>query len=652
MEKPIPIWQRVLWVLWERKSAHPDAPLLEPFEIIAALELPPNQAQVYTALSRLADDRLVSRRRVAGRHKYAITPAGIQAAERAPSTRPWGNGTVVATARASYRILEQLRPVGRLPSARVEVFKAAPTVSRADQALAGRPVVIKTIPNHQVEHLRTADAYDRATYMRELNDVFESEIQKISTAPGFSRVARTLDWGRETLYIPGRTPLHLPFVVQEHIEGPDLPGYFARGIASPFTGLSSLEQWFELAEWLAEGLKEVHAAGAFHRHIWPGTIFMRQEGPVFVDLIEAVFHVPSWPVGSLELPLPEDPRVKASSPAASESDAFVAPEWRIGKRLEPRRTADLYSLGAVLYYAATGRTPNFDIQDREALKKAVVQALQGSIAADNYGVADIISRCLRFSPDDRVSDTYTLLSDIRLFRGTPRTLQVGDALTLVTHVNHIAESQQGGVFASLAAVELEQFERAIAELTAGSLTVGEGHDNLVVKLCSYLSTLGEGDEYWAVTLPDFWRAENLGLRGRYLSMNAEIVRRGATVLRVFLLTDDDLRRVEVRAIIDAQREIERDIVKKGSKIKGSLVLRYLRVTEAQRQSVCRQGQQVGLWVRGDSLVEVRPIYNSKGVINRVTIRRLESSRADMEHTWFDRFFKHKDALPLKAWGSD
>jgi hypothetical protein len=366
---------------------------------------------------------------------------------------------------------------------------------------------------------------------------------------------------------------------------------------------------------------------------------MREDLPVSVDLIEAIFHAPKWP----------GPKESAVAPAPASTlpdpQSFMAPEWR-DRPLEPRRTADIFSIGAVLFYAATGRVEQFPAADREETKKAVSRALQNTIAVKNYGVADVVSRCLRFSPDDRVADARTVLSDIRLFRGSPPPINVRDVLRVVSRASEVALSKSGDVFGSLAAIELEEFESAIAELEGGSLTVGEGHENLVLKLCSYLSTLGADDEYWAVTIPDFWRQDNLGVRGRYLSMNGEIVRRGARVRRVFLLTEEDTKSKEVQQIVAAQIELDRDIVRYRSAIKGSLDLRFLNVSDEDRKDI-RTSQQFGVWVRGDSLVQVKPIYNSKGVINRVTIRRLPESRTTMKTTWFDNFFER--AEPLGRW---
>jgi hypothetical protein len=113
---------------------------------------------------------------------------------------------------------------------------------------------------------------------------------------------------------------------------------------------------------------------------------------------------------------------------------------------------------------------------------------------------------------------------------------------------------QVDVFTSPAAVELERFENIIANLQAGSVTITGGPDEFVPKLCSYLSTLSQGDQYWTVTIPDFWTADNLGVQARYLSMNAEIVRRGAIVERVFARPCQRADQRQVREVRAGDRE--------------------------------------------------------------------------------------------------
>ena len=221
---------------------------------------------------------------------------------------------------------------------------------------------------------------------------------------------------------------------------------------------------------------------------------------------------------------------------------------------------------------------------------------------------------------------------------------------LVRRVNTMARAHQADVFTSLAAAELERFESIIADLHAGSVTITGGHDEFVMKLCSYLSTLSKGDEDWTVTIPDFWTADNLGVQGRYLSMNAEIVRRGAIVQRVFLLTEVEMRDANVLAIVDAHRDIQRHLEAQGPKVRGVMDVRYKLVTETGRQRAIAAGDQQGMWIKGDSLVRVKALYNDSRRITAVNIRKVLYNKEQLRKNWFDPYFSK--AKPLTSWASD
>ena len=96
--------------------------------------------------------------------------------------------------------------------------------------LPGSHVVIKSLPNAKVDRLRYADSTATAGYIRELNELFTMETQKLQTVPPMASVARTLDWGTEPIYVPGRRAFSIPFVVQKFIAGTDSSHISPKGV--------------------------------------------------------------------------------------------------------------------------------------------------------------------------------------------------------------------------------------------------------------------------------------------------------------------------------------------------------------------------------------------------------------------------------------
>lgn len=204
---------------------------------------------------------------------------------------------------------------------------------------AGAPVAVKLI---------RADKLDASTRAR-----FEREAQIARTIIGTNRVARFLDADpyadRPWLameYVPGRTLLRH---VDDHGTLP-----------SPLVA--------SLGALLVEGLEAVHAAGLLHRDLKPQNIILGVDGPMIIDFGLAAF-------------------LDASQDSLSHSGMIIGtvrcmpPEQASGN---PRVTsaADVYALGTVLLYAATGHYP-YDGARWEAI---VAQVANPDVAPDLGGV--------------------------------------------------------------------------------------------------------------------------------------------------------------------------------------------------------------------------------------------------------------------------
>ncbi len=365
---------------------------------------------VYASLNRLSKQELVQHEATGEPRGYSLTEKGMSHLLKVSANEQWKTGGLISGKAAVYRL--EPRPLKR---GRVRVFSAKvhSTTDNRGPLHGKATVIIKTLDpdTHRGPFLHLF-AQEVAGQLQLTNDVVEAELPSLHRLREIDSAAATLDSGSKSLLI--RTPEGFisaaqHFIVQEYLNAQSLEDYLTERYVGPgqrrFSGIDSTGEWFELASQLAEHLKAVHDAGDFHRAISPSTIFVVTDSSgkprfVCVDLGEAAF-------GALPpLPLERDSEDATDDDSESDRDAsaahnldaidYVAPEQR--GRIFPSRAADLFSVGAVLYFALTGQAPAFaGIANHETLKSLIQQDLlrrSRSLFVRNTGIADIVSRCL------------------------------------------------------------------------------------------------------------------------------------------------------------------------------------------------------------------------------------------------------------------
>ncbi|MGH9480091.1 MAG: serine/threonine-protein kinase, partial [Terriglobales bacterium] len=141
------------------------------------------------------------------------------------------------------------------------------------------------------------------------------------------------------------------FLVMELLEGETLQQRLHRGPLDP-------DSWRTLALELADALDAAHTQGLLHRDLKPANIFLTRRGPAkvldFGLAKELALREPGTETLA-EMPTAATaPLSELTSPGlAVGTIAYMSPEQALGKPLDPR--SDLFSLGLVLYEAATGR---------------------------------------------------------------------------------------------------------------------------------------------------------------------------------------------------------------------------------------------------------------------------------------------------------
>ena len=100
------------------------------------------------------------------------------------------------------------------------------------------------------------------------------------------------------------------------------------------------DQWWTLARQLAEALASVHELGIVHRDIKPANIIMSETGPKLIDF---------------GISQDSDATSLTMTGLVAGSPAWLSPEQLEGTPVTAG--SDLYSLGSVLVFAATGKSP-------------------------------------------------------------------------------------------------------------------------------------------------------------------------------------------------------------------------------------------------------------------------------------------------------
>ncbi|MGX1953120.1 bifunctional serine/threonine-protein kinase/ABC transporter substrate-binding protein [Streptomyces anulatus] len=167
-----------------------------------------------------------------------------------------------------------------------------------------------------------------------------------------------------------------PWLATEFVPGPALSEAVGSGGPLPERGVRAL------GSMLAEALEAVHAAGLVHRDVKPGNVLLGLEGPRLIDfgIARAL-----------------DDTVLTATDVIVGSPGFLSPEQAQGRRIGP--ASDVFSLGCVLVYAATGGRP-FGSGPVEAMLFRTVHDT-ADLGALPPGLVPVVEACLSKDPEDR-----------------------------------------------------------------------------------------------------------------------------------------------------------------------------------------------------------------------------------------------------------
>jgi serine/threonine-protein kinase len=265
----------------------------------------------------------------------------------------------------NYRLVEKLGEGG---------FGA---VFRARHEDLGREVAIKVLRSDRASHPGVVERFLREA--RIICDIGHPAIVEIENA--------------------GRLPTGEPFYVMELVPGQSLAQRLtSRGPLSPRDAIAVFTP-------LAEALDAAHAKGIVHRDIKPHNVMVVERDGVIVAARLLDFGIA---------------KLLAAGDASSTGEVmgsphFMAPEQALDSK-RATHAADVYSFGATLFNALTGRRP-FDGNSVPAVLLAVQQMpaprLSQLTRAAPAALDDLLDRCLAKEPEARPASILEAWAGLR-----------------------------------------------------------------------------------------------------------------------------------------------------------------------------------------------------------------------------------------------
>ncbi|MER7534680.1 serine/threonine-protein kinase [Streptomyces sp. NPDC097704] len=190
------------------------------------------------------------------------------------------------------------------------------------------------------------------------------------------RAARSLRGAGTVPVLDADPDAEVPWLATAYVPGPALSEAVLAHGPLPEPAL------WRLLSGLAHALDGVHRAGLVHRDVKPSNVLLSLSGPLLIDF---------------GIARSADETALTGTGLVVGSPGFMSPEQAEGRTVGP--AADLFSLGAVLAFAATGRGPFGGGSVAELLYRLVHH--EPDLAGVEGPFAELVRRCLAKRPEDR-----------------------------------------------------------------------------------------------------------------------------------------------------------------------------------------------------------------------------------------------------------
>jgi serine/threonine protein kinase len=393
---------------------------------------------------------------------------------------------------------------------------------------------------------------DRRFRINRFTEFVERELNSLEHLRYVDGVAQIKDYGFVDFQMPGQESIRrVPFIATKFLSGEDirtalLNRYCQNG---HFRGIDDGPFWVRIATQLIEILRNVHAHGVRHGDLRPDNILISGNRVFVVDFGES---------GLVADPPPQKQQVAHATPGST-STPYTAPERIRHEDLPLEEAEDIYGLGGILFWLASGlEPPRGGIENDYELKTHIHSSINTKLRDYNEGIVHVITDCLHHRPGDRTSHADDILRNIEMFEemmGRPSSSTVKGIYHELSSLTSVAKRLPNDrLFGNMIRRDLAHTARRIADmLSAGRAEVVGTRNDMIQSLLGFVSILEPGDQYITTSSINYWMPQNLGVDGRFLCANKILALHGVCIKRVLIVTAEELKEIERGFLSDDER---------------------------------------------------------------------------------------------------
>lgn len=475
--------------------------------------------------------------------------------------------------------------------------------------------------------------YQILDFINDVNHALNTELTALKQLAGLDSIPRVFDIANKLQELEGGMIENMFVIVEEYVQGHLLDSYLMEkysvgaGEQRKFSGIDDCSRFFDLAIRLASIVREIHRRGVLHGDIWHRNVKIDQTDKLrILDFGSAAFrHTTMLRPGTFE---------------KRRSDPFCAPEVRNGQR--HGRRSDIYSLGCLLYFMSTGELPPDPVDDIEATKNSVLSTMKRqnpNLLVSNCGIADVIARCLRYAKDKRIRDADALLAELRLFSFSDdvEDKRLADECIQRMTSSHI---KLDSLFARMFLKFSARCQSMAEDMKDGIHELSGDHDELVFEMTTYLSVLERGDMVLARTMPRFWKQENMGINGRFLSMLRLIAQKGVIVRHLMFIPEDAPNNNHVKQILESHLEALQQASE--STRQNLQFFCQPKLPDQPNWETCYE-------ISGETVKAVQPVYDSEDRLRTIRFIREKAATASRLKKEMEDEIKHGGLETIERW---